>query len=79
LDSRDQLTDVVVALINAELCKESPETRAEFVGAALSEPIDDPEAKDPKSIREAQLSVYWAHWLAALHEELESLKAKGVY
>jgi hypothetical protein len=79
LNSQDQLTNVVVALVNAELCEESPETRAEFVSAALSEPIDDPNAKDPKSIREAQLSIYWAHWLAALHEELESLKAKGVY
>ncbi len=43
------------------------------------EPIDDPDASDLKSIREAQRSVYWAQWLAAIFEELEALKAKGVY
>jgi hypothetical protein len=79
LDNRNQLTDLVVAMIALELDSESDMTRAEFVGAALSEPIDDPNAKDPRTIREAQLSVYWSHWLAAIHEELESLKAKGVY
>jgi hypothetical protein len=67
-----QLEQVSIALLKLEL-------ELEFAEAALSEPIDDPDAKDPKSIREAELSVYWAHWLAALYEELESLKAKGVY
>lgn len=47
--------------------------------AALTEPIDDPDAKDPKSIYQAKLSIYWTEWLAAIYEELESLKAKGVY
>jgi hypothetical protein len=79
IENKEQLTQVVVALLSLELESEPEQTRSEFVGAALTEPIDDSEAKDPKTIREAQLSVYWAHWLAALHEELESLKAKGVY
>jgi hypothetical protein len=70
--NRHELEQVSIALLRLEL-------EAEFAGAALSEPIDDPDAKDPKSVREAELSVYWAHWLAALYEELESLKAKGVY
>lgn len=50
-----------------------------FVGAALTEPIDDPGAQDPKTVHKAQSSTYWTHWLAAIYEELESLKAKGVY
>jgi hypothetical protein len=53
-----------------------------FVGAALTEPIDDMDAKDPRTVQEAKSSIYWSYWLAAkpaIHEELESLKAKGVY
>lgn len=42
-------------------------------------PIDDSSATDPRSIKEAQRSIYWAQWLAAIYEELEALKAKGVY
>lgn len=42
-------------------------------------PIDDPSAEDPQTIKEAQHSIYWAQWLAAIYEELEALKAKGVY
>lgn len=49
------------------------------VFGSLTEPIDDVDAKDPKTIREAQASIYWAEWLAALYEELEALRAKGVY
>jgi hypothetical protein len=58
------------ALIDAEVA---------FVNASLTEPIDDPDARDPATIQEAKLSVYWTEWLAALYEELEGLKAKGVY
>jgi hypothetical protein len=50
-----------------------------FAGAALAEPINDPNEKDPKTLREAQASMYWSHWLIAIHEELEALKAKGVH
>jgi hypothetical protein len=50
-----------------------------FVGAALTDPIDDPDTKDPKTLQEAKSSIYWTYWLAAIYEELESLKAKGVY
>jgi hypothetical protein len=79
ISRKGQLEEVIAALVDIELQSESERTRNEFVGAALTEPIDDPLAKDPKTIREAQLSVFWAHWLTALYEELESLKAQGVY
>ena len=55
------------------------DSESAFINATLTEPIDDPNAKDPKSIHEARLSTYWAEWLAAIYEELEALKAKGVY
>lgn len=42
-------------------------------------PINDPDATDPATIQQAQRSIYWAQWLAAIYEELEALKAKGVY
>lgn len=42
-------------------------------------PIDDPEASDPTTIAEAQKSIYWPQWCAAIHEELGALNAKGVY
>ena len=41
--------------------------------------IDDDSAEDPSSVMEAKRSQYWGEWLSAMHEELESLKAKGVY
>ena len=41
--------------------------------------IDDDSAEDPSSVMEAKCSQYWGEWLSAMHEELESLKAKGVY
>ncbi len=50
-----------------------------LINTALTEPIDDPDAKDPKTIHEAKLSIYWTEWLGSIYEELESLKAKGVY
>jgi hypothetical protein len=41
--------------------------------------LHDDDASDPNTIREAKHSKYWSEWLAAMHEELASLKAKGVY
>ena len=41
--------------------------------------ISDEEAKDPESVPEAQKSVYWNKWLIAMHDKLESLKAKETY
>ena len=41
--------------------------------------ISDEEAKDPESVPKAQKSVYWNKWLIAMHDELESLKAKETY
>lgn len=35
--------------------------------------------KDPETIEEAMASKYWPRWLAAIHEEDGSLKAKEVY
>jgi hypothetical protein len=39
--------------------------------------VDD--ERDPPSVRHAQRSKYWNEWMAAMHEELEALKAKEVY
>jgi len=41
--------------------------------------VHDDDATDPDTIAEAQRSIYWTEWLAAIHAELESLKTKGVY
>ena len=41
--------------------------------------LRDDDAPDPATISEARKSKYWTEWLAAMHEELASLKAKGVY
>jgi len=50
-----------------------------FINVALTDPIDDPNEKDPSTLQEAKSLIYWTYWLAAIYEELESLKAKGVY
>ena len=41
--------------------------------------ITDDDARDPENINQARRSKYWNEWLAAMHEELASLKAKNVY
>jgi hypothetical protein len=41
--------------------------------------VNDDEASDPHTIAKAKRSRYWTDWLSAIHEELESLKTKGVY
>jgi hypothetical protein len=69
--SLTNIPDVQQALINFETT---------FVNASLTEPIDDLSARNPVTIHEAKLSIYWAEWLAAMYEEeLEELKVKGVY
>ncbi|KAJ3833933.1 hypothetical protein F5878DRAFT_645551 [Lentinula raphanica] len=70
-----EIGDVVKCLMEAEVLHAGEA----YVGGALTEPIDDAEPKDPNSIEEAQTSIYWSHWLAAVYEELESLEQKGVY
>jgi hypothetical protein len=35
--------------------------------------------KDPQSLTEAMLSKFWPEWCAAIHEEVESIRAMGVY
>jgi hypothetical protein len=46
---------------------------------AIFSAIHDDDASDPQNIPEAKRSRYWTEWLSAIQEELESLKAKGVY
>jgi hypothetical protein len=41
--------------------------------------VSDDTAVDPNRVKEARNSKYWNEWLAAMQEELASLKAKGVY
>lgn len=80
----NSLMDDVLQL-DEELEVELYEASMPLVAQALSAgdtrdlPIDDPNAKDPKTIADARQSEYWSHWLSAIHEELEALKAKGVY
>jgi hypothetical protein len=47
--------------------------------ALISSIQSDDDTTDPKSLLEARKSLHWAEWLSAIHEELEALKAKGVY
>jgi hypothetical protein len=47
-----------------------------FVAEAKWSEYDEPE---PKSIREAMSLKYWPEWLKAIHQELVSLEAMGVY
>ena len=68
--SPTNIPDVKQALIDIETT---------YINASLTEPIDDADAHDPVTIHEAKLSIYWTEWLAAMYEELEGLKAKGVY
>ena len=46
---------------------------------ALIYSLRDDNTSDPQTVSEARHSKYWTEWLAAIHEELKSLKAKGVY
>ena len=46
---------------------------------ASSDPARCDDESDPQSISEARRSKHWTEWLSAIHTELESLKAKGVY
>jgi hypothetical protein len=38
------------------------EAEAAFAGAALTDPIDDPNEKDPRTLQEAKSSIYWIRW-----------------
>lgn len=73
-DGPDAVAKVVTAIVQAEM--EHDERIA--ILNTLTEPIDDPDATDPKTQIEAKRSVYWEIWLGAIYEELESLKTKGV-
>lgn len=95
LEAQDEGDDILLDILNAPDdddglyidCNDSSDFAklaqcliyAETANAALTEPIDDPNEKDPKTVHEAESSTYWTYWLAAIYEELESLKAKGVY
>jgi hypothetical protein len=46
---------------------------------AILASLHDDDARNPQSIPEARRSKYWSEWLSAIQEELQSLKAKGVY
>jgi hypothetical protein len=71
----EEIHSLAVALLTVNNYLDSSKT----VNAALNEPIDDPDSKDLQTVREAERSIYWMEWLAAMYEELESLNAKGVY
>ena len=71
----EEIQNLAVALLMADNYLDSSET----ISAALSKPIDNPDSKDLQTVREAERSIYWTEWLAAMYEELESLKEKEVY
>ena len=71
----EEIQNLAVALLMADNYLNSSET----ISAVLSKPIDDPDSKDLQTVQEAEQSIYWTEWLAAMYEELESLKAKKVY
>lgn len=62
------LNHVVPQILNAELILDN-----------IANTTNDDEERDPATVRDAQHSKYWNEWLAAMHEELEALKAKEVY
>ena len=41
--------------------------------------LSDYNEPEPRNIHEAMASAYWPHWLNAIHRELASLSAMGVY
>lgn len=51
-NTNDDLQHIAQELICAEVA---------YTGAALTHPIDDPEAKDPSTVQEAESSTYWNH------------------
>ena len=64
------IPDIQQALIDVETA---------YVNTSLTEPINNPDACYPSTVNKAKLSIYWAEWLVTMYEELESLKAKGIY
>ena len=53
-DRTSAIVDIVAMVLDVDVEHETK------VLSALTEPIDDPDAKDPKSFHEAQKSIYWA-------------------
>jgi hypothetical protein len=63
--------DIVANVVNADLILDNVYINTSNTNTS--------EEQDPPTVRHAQRSKYWNEWLAAMHEELEALKAKGVY
>jgi hypothetical protein len=74
-----QLDDEELAVPLSESSSLASTIDAVSTSDALLCTIHDDNAVDPHTIAEAKRSNYWTEWLSAMHEELESLKAKGVY
>jgi Reverse transcriptase (RNA-dependent DNA polymerase) len=66
-DDLASLTDIIPYILEADSA----------IDLSINQVFDD--EHDPPTVRHAQRSKYWNEWLAAMHEELEALKAKGVY
>lgn len=41
--------------------------------------LHDDDTSNPQTIAGAKQSKYWIYWLSTIHEELKSLKTKGIY
>ena len=63
--------DIVGNVLNADLILDNI-----YINTSDTNNIEE---QDPPTVRHTQRSKYWNEWLAAMHEELEALKAKGVY
>ena len=66
-DSPASAPNIISQILDADL----------ILDGAFNLTTDD--ERDPPTARHALRSKYWNEWLAAMHEELEALKAKDVY
>ena len=83
----DTIVDMLLHLENEELALPLPDTHAQSGDCAGCEEHNteiimnfaSDDEWDPPTLWHAKQSKYWNEWLAAMHEELEALKAKYVY
>ena len=66
-DDLSSLADIVPHILSADA----------VLDLSINLAADD--EQDPPSIKHAERSKFWNEWLAAMHEEMNALKAKGVY
>lgn len=84
------IVDQLLQLDDEELAiplPDGPNSMSEIVSQILAADLSldkainltDNKERNPPTVHHAKHSKYWSEWLAAMHEELEALKAKEVY